>query len=450
MKHEQPRLLIAGTGSGCGKTTVSSALLRAWQRQGIDLCAFKCGPDYIDPMFHREALGLPSYNLDLFFLKEDEVCALLSRHLSHGQVGVVEGVMGFYDGIGLTDEASAAHVARATQTPAVLVVRPKGQALSLAAMISGFTQFSQNTIAGVILNGVTKGMYPFYRDIAQKAGVRVYGYLPPVPEAELPERHLGLVTAGELPDLQKRLDLLADAACEGLDLDGLLELAKSAPPLAQPVQTVFPNIPARIAVARDAAFCFYYADNLDVLAEMGAEIVSFSPLSDAQVPDNIDGLYLGGGYPELYAKELMQNTSMRDSIRKHIEAGTPVIAECGGFLYLGSEIVTETQAADMTGALPVRSELTQRLQNFGYVTLTAQEDNMLCDKGQTLRAHEFHYSKSDDAGSAFVAKKPNGKSWNCVFADKTMYAGYPHLYFQGQIPAIQRFLRTCIEMRQKK
>lgn len=450
MKHEQPRLLIAGTGSGCGKTTVSSALLRAWQRQGVDLCAFKCGPDYIDPMFHREALGLPSYNLDLFFLKEEQVCDLLSRHLSDGCVGVVEGVMGFYDGIGLTDEASAAHVARVTQTPAVLVVRPKGQALSLAAMISGFTQFAENTIAGVILNGVTKGMYPFYRDLAQKAGVRVYGYLPSIPEAELPERHLGLVTAGELPDLQRRLDLLADAACEGLDLEGLLELAKSAPPLAPSAQMEYPKIPARIAVAQDAAFCFYYQDNLDVLTELGAQLVPFSPLSDAQLPEDVDGLYLGGGYPELYAQTLMQNTSMRESIRKHIKAGTPVIAECGGFMYLGREIVKDEQTASMAGVLPMRSELTERLQNFGYVTLTAQKENMLCEKGQTLRAHEFHYSKSDDAGDTFVAQKPNGKHWNCVFANETMYAGYPHLYFRGQMPAIQRFLHTCIEMRQKR
>ena len=450
MSREQPRLMIAGTGSGCGKTTVSSALLRAWQRQGVHLCAFKCGPDYIDPMFHREALGLPSYNLDLFFLKEQQVCNLMSSHLSHGRVGVVEGVMGFYDGIGLTDKASAAHVARATQTPAVLVVRPKGQALSLAALVCGFTQFAQNTIAGVILNGVTKTMYPFYRDIVQKAGVRVYGYLPPIPEAELPERHLGLVTAGELPDLQRRLDLLADAACESLDLAGLLEIAKSAPLLAQSMQPKYPKIPARVAVAQDAAFCFYYADNLDVLTEFGAEIVPFSPLSDAQIPEETDGLYLGGGYPELYAKQLAQNISMRQSIRKRIETGMPVIAECGGFMYLGSEIVTDTHTAPMAGVLPVRAELTKRLQNFGYVTLTAQQDNMLCQKGQSMRAHEFHYSKSNDAGNAFIAQKKNGKSWNCVFANETMYAGYPHLYFRGQMQAVQRFLNTCIEMRDKR
>lgn len=449
MKHEQPRLLIAGTGSGCGKTTVSSALLRAWQRQGVDLCAFKCGPDYIDPMFHREALGLPSYNLDLFFLQEQEVCELLSCHLSGGRVGVVEGVMGFYDGMGTTDEASAAHVARATQTPAVLVVRPKGQALSLAAMISGFTQFAENTIRGVILNGVTAGMYPFYRDIVQKAGVCVYGYLPPVPEAELPERHLGLVTAGELPDLHRQLDLLADAACEGLDLKGLLELACSAPPLAPPVPKGYEKTSVRIAVAQDAAFCFYYQDNLDLLTELGAQLIPFSPLSDAQLPDNIDGLYLGGGYPELYTEQIAQNVTMRDSIRRHIETGTPVIAECGGFIYLGRELVKDAQAAPMAGVLPIHTELTHRLQNFGYIALTAQKDTMLCEKGQTLRAHEFHYSKSDNAGDAFTAQKRNGKQWQCVFANEHMYAGYPHLYFRGQISVVQRFLRTCMEMRHK-
>lgn len=449
MTREQPRLLIAGTGSGCGKTTVSSALLRAWQKQGVDLCAFKCGPDYIDPMFHREAFGLSSYNLDLFFLQENMVRYLLSRQLSGGKVGVIEGVMGYYDGMGMTDEASTAHVARVTETPTVLVVRPKGQALSLAAMIAGFMRFAPNTICGVILNGVTKGMYPFYRDIVARAGVQVYGYLPPIPEAELPERHLGLVTAQELPDLQKRLDVLADAACEGLDLEGLLALARTAPCLAEPEQTTCPQIPARIAVARDAAFCFYYADNLDVLAEFGAEIVPFSPLSDTQLPCGIDGLYLGGGYPELYLEQLAANDSMKESIRQHIAQGKPVLAECGGFMYLGEEVTDGTQSAPMVGALPMRTEMTKRLQNFGYVTLTAQCDNLLCNAGQTLRAHEFHYSKSDDAGNSFVAQKTNGKQWDCVFANETMYAGYPHLYFRGQMDVIQRFLSACIEKRRE-
>ena len=213
----------------------------------------------------------------------------------------------------------------------------------------------------------------------------------------------------------------------------------------------YEKLSVRIAVAQDAAFCFYYQDNLDLLTELGAQLIPFSPLTDAQLPEGIDGLYLGGGYPELYLEQIAQNVAMRDCMRRQIEAGLPVIAECGGFLYLGNELVKDTQTAPMAGVLPVRTELTPRLQNFGYVTLTAQEDTMLCEKGQKLpRAHEFHYSKSDCAGDAFTAQKRNGKQWQCVFTNAHMYAGYPHLYFRGQVSVAQRFLRTCMEMRHKK
>lgn len=452
MTREHPRLLIGGTGSGCGKTTVSSALLRAWQRRGISLCAFKCGPDYIDPMFHQAALGLPSYNLDLFFLSGPQICALTAQHLSAQTVGVMEGVMGFYDGVsGTTDRASAAHLARATQTPAVLTVRPKGQSLTLAAMVQGFLKFAPNTIQGVILNDVSKGMYPFYRSILEQAGVRVYGFLPPVAESEIPDRHLGLVTAAEIGDLQAKLDRLADAAEACLDLDGLLELAHTAPTLPKPASKLEPMPqPVRIAVARDRAFCFYYQDNLDMLQELGAEIVPFSPLEDTSLPERIDGLYIGGGYPELHAEKLAVNHGLRAEIREKIKNGLPTIAECGGFMYLGAEIATESGVFPMTGALPGRAQLTERLQNFGYVTLTAHSDNLLCQAGQSIPAHEFHYSKSEYSGSAFVARKPNGKQWDCGFASSTLYAGYPHLYFRAMPDAIRRFLQRCIEMRARK
>ena len=212
MQNNAPRLLIAGTGSGCGKTTVTSAVLRALQRRGAALAAFKCGPDYIDPMFHTAVLGIPSRNLDLFFVDETEVRGQLARHVPAGGLGIIEGVMGFYDGIsGTSDAASAAHLARATDTPVVLVVRPRGQSLSLAAEIGGFRDFAPNTLRGVILNGVSKAMYPFYKAIAEKAGLTVYGCLPPVPEAEIPDRHLGLVTAQEIGDLQRRLDQIGRA-----------------------------------------------------------------------------------------------------------------------------------------------------------------------------------------------------------------------------------------------
>ncbi len=450
MIDSQPRLLIGGTGSGCGKTTVSSAILRALQRRGIPLCAFKCGPDYIDPMFHRAALGLPSYNLDLFFLSEPQIRALTACHLSHQTVGIMEGVMGFYDGVsGTTDRASAAHLARITQTPAVLIVRPKGQSLSLAAMVQGFINFAPNTIQGVILNDVTKGMYPFYRSILEQVGIKVYGFLPPVPESEIPDRHLGLVTACEIEDLHTKLDRLADAAEECLDLDGLLALSYTAPVLTD-TQDVFSPVseyPIRIAVAQDRAFCFYYQDNLDVLAALGAEIVPFSPLEDPALPEQIDGLYIGGGYPELYTAQLAENQTLRTELKKRIANGLPTIAECGGFMYLGTEITNEKGSFPMVGVIPGRAELTSRLQNFGYVTLTAKSDNLLCTAGQTIPAHEFHYSKSEFPGSDFSAQKPNGKCWDCGFASRTLYAGYPHLYFRSIPIFIRRFLETCTEMR---
>lgn len=452
MGQTHPRLLIGGTNSGCGKTTVSSALLRALSRRGENLRAFKCGPDYIDPMFHTAVLGIPSRNLDLFFVDERECRSQLARTIPADGCGIIEGVMGFYDGVsGTTDTASAAHLARATGTPAVLVISPKGQSLSMAALLSGFVHFAPNTLAGVILNGVSKGMYPFYKAIAEKSGLKVYGHLPRVPEAKIPDRHLGLVTAEEIGDLQKKLDLLADAAEECLDLDGLLALARSAPPLGETAAPYAPvcDRPVRIAVARDRAFCFYYADNFDVLRELGAELAEFSPLRDAHLPENIDGLYIGGGYPELYAEQLAANRTMRTELAACIRDGLPTVAECGGFMYL-HEYIADAEpehAQTMVGVVPGTARLTGKLQNFGYVTLTAERDGLLCRAGEQIRAHEFHYAVSDDAGSAFRAEKPNGKSWPCVHMTDSLYAGYPHLYFRANRAFAENFVRKCAKMR---
>ena len=444
MQNNAPRLLLAGIGSGCGKTTVTTALLRALQRRGVPLAAFKCGPDYIDPMFHTEALGVPSRNLDLFFVDEGEVRGQLARHIPTDGVGIIEGVMGFYDGVsGNTDTASAAHLARATDTPAVLIVRPRGQSLSLAAEIRGFRDFTPNTLAGVILNGVSAAMYPFYRAIAEQAGLRVYGFLPPVLQAEVPDRHLGLVTAAEIGDLSDKLDRLADAAEQGLDMDGLLALARTAPPLADQSAPLMPVMdrPVRIAVARDKAFCFYYADNFDILRAFGAELVPFSPLADEKLPEGIDGLYLGGGYPELHAAQLAENHTMRARIRAAVLGGLPTIAECGGFLYLHRTL----DDAAMAGVLDADAHLTKKMQPFGYVTLTARRDNLLCRAGERIRAHEFHYAVSSDAGRDFDAQKPNGRAWACVHATETLYAGFPHLYFRANSAFAEHFVRRCAQ-----
>ena len=441
--------MIAGTGSGCGKTTVALAVLRAMQRRNIPLAAFKCGPDYIDPMFHKAVLGIPSRNLDLFFISEREVRGQIVRSIPQNGLGVIEGVMGFYDGVsGTTDTASAAHLARETGTPAILVVRPKGQSLSLAAMLSGFRNFAENTLCGVILNGIADTMYPFYRDIVQKSGLKVLGYLPSVPEAEIPDRHLGLVTADELKDLNYRLDLLADAAENRIDIEQILKISRIASQLSDDSEKISPvtKKPVRVAVARDKAFCFYYEDNFEVLRNLGAELVEFSPISDSCIPENTDGLYLGGGYPELHISELSNNVKMRNSIKNAIEKGLPTIAECGGFLYLHEHL----EGAEMVGVVRGNAVLTKKLQPFGYVTLTAQDDNMLSACGGQIRAHEFHYAKSENNGHDFVAEKPNGRKWPCVHTTKSLYAGFPHLFLRANIDFPEKFVRACMEWSERR
>lgn len=440
------RLLIGGVESGCGKTTIVNALLRLWQKQNISLSAFKCGPDYIDPLFHTTVLGIPSRNLDLFFTSANIVRAQLRAHTQG--IAVIEGAMGFYDGIGISSETSAAEVARVTDTPAVLVVRPKGQALSLAALLYGFQTFQPNTLAGVILNGISKEQFSFYRAIVEKAGFPVFGYLPFVPEAEVPSRHLGLVTAQEIHNLQQKLDRLALIAETSLNTEGLLSLARTAPPLQEslpPVKAVCSD-PVRIGVAQDEAFCFYYAENLDILKKLGAELLFFSPLHNLQLPDFLDGLYLGGGYPELYAETLSKNISLRDNIRRAVQNGLPTIAECGGFQYLHQSL----NGYEMCGVFPMAARITERLQPFGYVTLTAQRNTMLCRAGETIRAHEFHYGVSDDPGDAFSIQKPSGRCWRGGYASDTLYAGYPHLYFLSDIAVAERFIKRCMKYKSVK
>lgn len=439
-----PRLLIAGTNSGCGKTTIVNSILRAIQKQNIALCGFKCGPDYIDPMFHKAALGIPSYNLDLFFLDEKECKNLLVKHTPSDGIGIIEGVMGFYDGVsGTTDIASSAHLARATDTPSVLVVSPKGQSLSMGAMLYGFKNFAPNTLKGVIFNEISEGMYPLYKKIAQEIGLKSYGYLPKIKQIEIPSRHLGLVTADELCNLQKQLDILADEAKKSIDIAGLIELAKTAPALENKSHKT-KDKSIRIAIAKDKAFCFYYQDNLDLLCEHSAELVPFSPINDKYLPENVSGLYIGGGYPELYAEQLSNNKSMLLSINSAINNKMPTIAECGGFMYLHSSITTlDGINYPMADVIKTTAQMTNKLQNFGYITMTSQKDCLIAKKGENINAHEFHYSKSENSGIDFYAQKPNGKSWSCVYANDTIYAGYPHLYFRNNKNIVLRFLNSC-------
>ena len=442
MKKELPRILIAGTNSGCGKTTFVSGLLTALKRREKDLRAFKCGPDYIDPMFHASALGVPCRNLDLQFFDENTLRFSLAKN--GGSLSVIEGVMGYYDGVGMTTRASSYAVAMASDTPAVLVVDARGAAHSVLAVIGGFLNLHPKShIRGVILNRCSAMLYPRMKQaIADQFGGAVLplGYLPVMKDCTLESRHLGLITAQEMTDLQEKLEALADQIEKSVDIPALCALAASAPELSwEPVALPEEGPPLRIAVARDNAFCFYYEDNLDLLRSLGAELVPFSPIADAALPENIRGLYLGGGYPELYAESLSENQSMKDSIRQALEAGLPCIAECGGFLYLQKEL----EGRPMVGFLPGTGHNTGKLSRFGYVTLTAQKDNLLCAAGEQLSAHEFHYYDTTCNGEDFLAQKADGRAWRCGIATETLYAGFPHFHFYAHPQMAARFLAAC-------
>ncbi len=450
-----PRLLIAGTGSGCGKTTFTCGILQALVNRGLRPMACKSGPDYIDPMFHSRVIGAESRNLDLFFYGPDTTRSLLNRHGAGRDVVVLEGAMGYYDGIALTSDASAWVLARETRTPTVLVVDGRGGAVSLCAMILGFLQFQpESHIRGVLLNRVSPGLYPRLKEaIEERCGVSVYGYLPSLPQCAIESRHLGLLTADEVAGLKSKMSVLAAQVEQTVDLNGLLALAKTAPDI--PAQTPALPEPVRgkpvIAVARDEAFCFVYQDNLELLEQLGAKLVYFSPLRDEKLPP-CQGLYLPGGYPELYAARLSGQTALRAEIQQAVAEGLPTVAECGGFLYLQQELEdSKGNRWPMCGALPGRGYRTPRLQRFGYVTLTARGDNLLCGAGETLRAHEFHYWDSDAPGDAFRAQKPrSNRGWDCAVATETLYAGFPHLAFYANPNAAVRFLSKAAAYRRKR
>lgn len=436
------QFLLAAPRSGSGKTTMTCALLMALKRRGCAPCAFKSGPDYIDPMFHRAVLGVESRSLDLFFSAPETVRTLYARGAAGHGAAVCEGAMGFYDGLGgVSDRASAWHLADTLGLPVLLVAEPKGQSLTLAAELKGLNSFrTPSHIAGILLNNCTAQMHALLAPMLEKeTGLPVLGFLPKLPEAVIGSRHLGLYTAAEVENLQQKLALLADAAEEHIDWPRLLALCEKEPP-ALPVQPEMPPARVRIAVARDEAFCFIYAETLEAFRDAGAEAVFFSPLRDTALPENIGGLYLPGGYPELHAKELSENTSLLREIKQKIESGLPTAAECGGFLYLGQSLTdAEGQSWPMAGVLPGEAKDAGRLVRFGYAALSADSDSMLFRAGESFPIHEFHHWDSTANGTALAAKKPvGGAEWRCGFIDEHFYAGFPHLYWAGT-PLPQRF-----------
>lgn len=449
MDTEAGRILVAATASGVGKTTVVCGLLRSLQRRGLRLNAFKCGPDYLDPQFHRAVLGIPSLNLDSFLAGEDLTRQTLAHGCEHADLCIVEGAMGYYDGIAQGHDASAYDVARITRTPSVLVVDARGRALSLAAEVSGFLRFREPSfVRAVIANGASAGYFPRLKAMVEReCGVPVLGYVPRLDEASLESRHLGLVSAEEVDDLRQRMDFVADAVERTVDLDALLELSREAEPIRcgpRALPAPVSGAPV-VAVARDAAFSFYYEDSLELLERLGARLAYFSPLRDGSLPDGTCGLYLGGGYPELHARELSANDRLLAAVRAAIADGMPTIAECGGYLYLHQTLEDAAgQAWPMVGAVPGKAYRRDRMGRFGYVELVALRDGLLAQRGESLRAHEFHYWQSATDGDAFLARKPQSdRSWASVVGTNALYAGFPHLYLNGCPKAAKRFVDAC-------
>ncbi len=531
-----PRVMIAAPGSGSGKTLITCGLLRLLQRKKLRPAAFKCGPDYIDPMFHKQVLGIPSRNLDTFFSPEDSaICGNTAKETmerairrNRADIAVIEGVMGYFDGTGASGMgASSCDLARQTDTPVILVVNAKGMSRSIVPLLKGFAEYEEKTdnsiasahkdsdeskkgsrrITGVILNRISAGMFPMMKKwIEEDTCLKVIGYVPQETSISWGSRHLGLLQPEEVTDLQDQIDRLADIMDKTIDQDVLLEVADNASPLIVSAESTDgltadecdqdnavydsyscngPQNGPCIAVARDEAFSFYYEDNLELLQELGAQLVFFSPIHDEKIPQ-ADGLLIGGGYPELYAKELAHNESMKARIRELADRGMPILAECGGFMYLQQSLetvkkdpvknsedasgqgFTNTSRKDpakvsaektgqngaletcfeMCGVLPGSCRMTDKLVRFGYIELEKKDGDAgtagYLRDGHYIRGHEFHYFDSTENGDACTARKPGRRrSWDCMVVQGSIMAGFPHLYYRSDPDFAAAFVEKC-------
>jgi cobyrinic acid a,c-diamide synthase len=441
-------LLVSGIASGVGKTTVALAIMAGLRRRGLTVQPFKCGPDFLDTGHHTRICGRTARNLDTWMLSVEANRRVLRNAARGADVVVAEGMMGLFDGkSGNTEIGSSAEVAKLLRLPVVLVVDASKSARSVAAVVLGFELFdAELQLAGVILNRIaSERHYEMLRDaIEASCKTRILGWLPLEPTIAIPERHLGLHGATEraADEQESAIDALASLAEKHLDLDGLLDL-KCGLELDEnePARTVDSrsNDTVRIGVPSDHAFSFYYEDNLDMLREQGAEIIRFSPLNDASLPPGLDGLYLGGGYPELYVEQLSSNREMLEEMRAFAASGKPVYAECGGMLYLSEKLSLDNASYAMVGALPLSMQMTEKLVQFGYVTVEFTEDCLLGCKGTVVRGHSFHYSRIASQGdvktSYHVQYSISGKEEMEGFRQGNVLASYIHLHFRAN-PAV--------------
>ena len=455
--------MITAASSGSGKTMITCGLLELFKRKGLNPLACKCGPDYIDGLFHKQVLELEGMNLDSYFEAPEELRDKYSR-LSKGHLPVVEGVMGYFDGLGgSTTRASSWEVAHILNLPAVLVVDARGASVSLAALIKGFLEFERpmgSQIKAVIFNRMSPMLYPRIRELVEReTGIRAAGFVPELDFLKVGSRHLGLVLPEEIAGLREQMNRLGKCLEETIDWEFLAELGaeKEERDALEEENTEASCTAAfrfRLGIAMDEAFCFYYQDNLRLLERLGGELVYFSPIHDRSLPKQLDGLILGGGYPELYCEALSLNESMRESVKKAAEGGLPVLGECGGYLYLLEELEAEDgRIWPMTGVLKGKGYKKGKNSRFGYIGVEAEKDSLYLKPGEQIRGHEFHYWDCEVLEEEWVmrAKKPVGnRSWPCIRIKNQVMAGFPHLFYPSCPAFAARFAKACVRYKRKR
>ncbi len=440
-----PACIISGTSSGSGKTTVTLGLMAAFRARGLRVQPFKCGPDFIDPGLHQLVTGTTSRNLDLWMCGEEFTRATFQENSRGADIAIIEGVMGMFDG-GLSSSGS---LAKNLGLPGILVLDVRSMAESAAAIVQGFETYMPGAApVGVILNRIASDRHlQLVSDaIREHCRAEVLGYLPRTLEFSIPSRHLGLLTGDEAPLSPAALQLLSETVARHIDLDKILSLCGFMPETALQTSPAQQERRCRIAVARDKAFCFYYEDNFDLLRKAGAELVFFSPIADTRLPEGLNALYLGGGYPELYAKQLSGNTAMRTAIGKWIEADGPVYAECGGFMYLTEGIVDHQGVYHpMVGAFPVKARMQEKRASLGYREVQTTGRSCFGPAGTILRGHEFHYSHIDTMPDhiARIYQVKNGSREG--YAHRKVLGGYMHLHFGFEPQVVKEFINFCRE-----
>lgn len=455
-----PRLVIAGTHSGVGKTTLALAIMSAFSRRGVTVQPFKVGPDYLDPLQHRPAAGRVSRNLDGWMLRRDDVVRSFAKGAAGAGLAVIEGMMGLFDGKETaSEEGSSAQIAKWLSAPVLLAVDAEGMARSLRALLQGFDRFDPELrLSGVLFNRAASAGHLSWLEETVRPTLRAFGGLPREAGIAIPERHLGLIHPEQAALSDRVLDDLARLAESFLNLDGLMELARSAPPIdAERAETNQIARRCRIGVGRDEAFHFYYSENLDRLEEEGAELVEFSPLHDTGLPKKIDGLYLGGGYPEVHAEALSANGPMHAAIRRFAESDGPIYAECGGMIYLTREIVlTSGRRFPMVGLIPGIIQMRDRLSRIGYVEAEAEEENPLLPPGEKARGHEFRYSDwgtepTEGEGLKRIYRVgQNGSEKREGFLYRNVLASYIHLHFGSNPRMAATFVGRCEQWKQRQ